>query len=104
MLQTVAVIFKLAQEPGGLTENAMKEFNTKRNELVAAYDKAKKLATSADLKNALQTGIDKDAAIYFNIAAASNERIKTSQDAVAAIITQCAAGGIDVSSILGTKK
>lgn len=104
MLQTVAVVYKLAQEPGGLTEAATAEFNTKRNELVAAYDAAKKAATSDELKNALQSGIDTDAIIYFNIAGATNERIQASKDAVAAVIQQCAVGGIDVGSILGTTK
>ena len=70
----------------------------------AAYDAAKKAATSDELKNALQSGIDTDAIIYFNIAGATNERIQASKDAVAAVIQQCAVGGIDVGSILGTTK
>lgn len=104
MLQTVAIIFKIAQDPAGLTNDVAEEFNTKRNELLAAYDSAKKVATSTDLQQALDNGINKDSVIYYDLAGATAERIQESRDAIAAVVTQCTLSGIDVSEILGTKK
>ena len=104
MVQTVAIIVKLAEDPAGLTEDVATEFNTKRNELLAAYDQAKKLATSKDLKAALEDGINKDSVVYYDLAGATNERIQASMTAVSAIVATCAVAGVDVSSVLGTKK
>ena len=104
MVQTVAIIVKLAEDPAGLTEDVATEFNTKRNELLAAYDQAKKLATSKDIKAALEDGINKDSVVYYDLAGATNERIQASMTAVSAIVATCAVAGVDVSSVLGTKK
>lgn len=102
MVQTVAIIVELAKDPAGMTEDVANEFNTKRNELLAAYDKAKEVATSPDLKSALETGIDKDSVVYYDLAGATNERIQESMAAVATIVATCATVGIDVSGVLGT--
>lgn len=103
MVQTVAIIVELAKDPAGLTEDVANEFNTKRNELLAAYDQARELATSEDLKAALEAGLDKDSVVYYDLAGATNERIQESMAAVGTIVATCAAAGIDVSSVLGTK-
>ncbi len=104
MVQTVAIIVKLAEDPAGLSEDVATEFNTKRNELLAAYDQAKKLATSKDLKAAFEDGINKDSVVYYDLAGATNERIQASMTAVSTIVATCAVAGVDVSSVLGTKK
>lgn len=102
MVQTVAIIVEIAKDPAAMTEDVANEFNTKRNELLAAYDQAKKVATSPDLKSALEAGIDKDSIVYYDLAGATNERIQESMAAVATIVATCATVGIDVSSVLGT--
>ena len=102
MVQTVAIIVKLASDPAGLTDAAATEFNTKRNELLAAYDQAKKLATSEDLKAALDEGLNKDSVVYYDLAGATNERIQASMDAVRTLVTTCATtAGVDVKGLLG---
>ena len=103
MVQTVAIIVELAKDPATMTEDIATEFNTKRNELLAAYDEAKKAATSPDLKAALEEGINKDSVVYFDLAGATNERIQESMAAVSTIVSTCAIAGVDVSSVLGTK-
>ena len=103
MVQTVAIIVELAKDPATMTEDVATEFNTKRNELLAAYDEAKKVATSPDLKAALEEGINKDSVVYFDLAGATNERIQESMAAVSTIVSTCAIAGVDVSSVLGTK-
>jgi hypothetical protein len=102
MVQTVAIIVELAKDPAGLTEDVATEFNTKRNELLAAYDQAKKVATSPDLKAALENGIDKDSVVYYDLAGATNERIQESMAAVSTIVAACAVAGVDVADVLGT--
>ena len=103
MVQTVAIIVELAKDPATMTEDVATEFNTKRNELLAAYDQAKKVATSPDLKAALENGINKDSVVYYDLAGATNERIQESMAAVSTIVSTCAIAGVDVSSVLGTK-
>ena len=104
MVQTVAIIVELAKDPAGLSEDVATEFNTKRNELLAAYDEAKKVATSEDLKTALENGINKDSVVYYDLAGATNERIQESMAAVSTIVATCGVAGVDVSDVLGTKK
>lgn len=104
MVQTVAIIVEIAKDPAGLTEDVATEFNTKRNELLAAYDQAKQVATSPDLKAAFENGIDKDSVVYYDLAGATNERIQESMAAVSSIVAACAVAGIDVADVLGTKK
>jgi hypothetical protein len=103
MVQTVAIIVELAKDPAQMTNDVVAEFNAKRNELLAAYDQAKKVATSKDLKAALENGINKDSAIYFDLAGASNERIQESLAAVTTLVATCTTIGVDVSGVLGTK-
>lgn len=102
MVQTVAIIVELSKDPAGLTEDVANEFNTKRNQLLAAYDEAKKVATSDDLKSALETGLDKDSIVYYDLAGATDARIQESLAAVGTIVASCATAGIDVSGVLGT--
>lgn len=103
MVQTVAIIAEIAKDPAGMTNDVAVEFNTKRNELLAAYDQAKKVATSPDLKAALEAGIDKDSVVYYDLAGATTERIQASMAAVSSIVSTCAIAGIDVAGVLGTK-
>ncbi len=103
MIQTVAIIVELAKDPAAMTEEVVGEFNTKRNQLLEAYDKAKEVATSPDLKAALEAGIDKDSIVYYDLAGATNERIQESMAAVSTIVATCAVAGVDVSGVLGTK-
>lgn len=103
MIQTVAIIVELAKDPTAMTEEVVGEFNTKRNQLLEAYDKAKEVATSPDLKAALEAGIDKDSIVYYDLAGATNERIQESMAAVSTIVATCAVAGVDVSGVLGTK-
>jgi hypothetical protein len=103
MVQTVAIIVEIAKDPAKMTNNVVTEFNTKRNELLAAYDEAKKVATSKDLKAALETGIAKDSAVYYDLAGATNERIQESLAAVTTLVATCTTIGVDVSGVLGTK-
>ena len=103
MVQTVAIIVELAKDPASMTNDVATEFNTKRNELLTAYDEAKKVATSPDLKDALDEGINKDSVVYYDLAGATNERIQASMAAVRTIVSTCAIAGVDVSSVLGTK-
>jgi hypothetical protein len=104
MLQTVSIIFEIAKDPSKMTQDVATEFNTRRNELLYAYDTAKRAATSKDLKAALEDGINKDSAVYYDLAGATNERIQESMNAVGAVISACAVAGIDVASVLGNKK
>lgn len=104
MVQTVAIIVELSADPAGLTEDVATEFNTKRNELLAAYDEAKKTATSQSLKDAFDNGLNKDSVVYYDLAGATNERIQESMNAVSTIVATCGVAGVDVSSVLGTKK
>jgi len=103
MVQTVAIIYELAKDPASLTEEVVTEFNTKRNQLLGAYDKAKKVATSESLKSALDVGLDADSVVYYDLAGATNERIQESLTAVGNLVVACTAAGIDVSDVLGTK-
>jgi len=103
MLQTVAVIVEVAKDPAGLTENVATAFNTSRNELLVAYDKASKLAKSKDLKDALETGLDTDSVLYYDLAGATQARMQASIAAVGKVVSTCLVAGIDVSSVLGTK-
>jgi 16S rRNA G1207 methylase RsmC len=84
MLQTVAVIVEVAKDPEGLTEDVATAFNKARNELLVAYDKATELATSPDLKSALEKALDADSVIYYDIAGATQERMQASIAAVGA--------------------
>ena len=104
MLQTVAVIVEVAKDPAGLTEDVATAFNTSRNELLVAYDKASKLAHSKDLKDALANGFDTDSVLYYDLAGATQERMQASIAAVGKVVSTCLVAGIDVSSVLGTKK
>lgn len=104
MLQTVAVIVEVTKDPKGLTEDVATAFNKARNELLVAYDKATKLATSKDLKAALEKGLDADSTIYYDIAGATQERMQASIAAVGTLVSTCLVAGVDVSEVLGTKK
>jgi hypothetical protein len=104
MLQTVAVIVEVAKDPKGLTEDVATTFNKSRNELLVAYDKATKLATSPDLKAALEKALDADSVVYYDLAGATQERMQASIAAVGALVSSCLVAGIDVSEVLGTKK
>lgn len=103
MVQTVAIIYEMAKDPASLTEEVVTEFNTKRNQLLGAYDQAKKVATSENLKDALAVGLDADSVVYYDLAGATNERIQDSLTAVSNLVVACTAAGIDVSDVLGTK-
>ncbi len=103
MVQTVAIIYEMAKDPTSLTEEVVTEFNTKRNQLLGAYDQAKELATSESLKSALDVGLDADSVVYYDLAGATNERIQDSLTAVGNLVVACTAAGIDVSDVLGTK-
>lgn len=102
MLQTVAVIVEVSKNPNDLAEDIVAEFNKGRNELLVAYDKATKLATSPDLKSALEKAFDADAVIYYDLAGATAERMQASIAAVGTVVSTCLIAGIDVSSVLGT--
>jgi hypothetical protein len=102
MLQTVAVIVEVSKNPNDLAEDIVAEFNKGRNELLVAYDKATKLATSPDLKSALETAFDADSVIYYDLAGATAERMQASIAAVGTVVSTCLVAGIDVSSVLGT--
>ena len=104
MLQTVAVIVEVAKDPAGLTEDVATAFNKSRNELLVAYEKAKDLATSKDLKAALEKGLDADSTVYYDLAGATQERMQASIAAVGALVSSCLVAGVDVSEVLGTKK
>jgi hypothetical protein len=104
MLQTVAVIVEVGKDPEGLTEDVATAFNKSRNELLVAYEKAKELATSEDLKDALAKGLDADSVIYYDIAGATQERMQASIAAVGALVSSCLVAGVDVSEVLGTNK
>ena len=104
MLQTVAVIVEVAKDPEGLTEDVATAFNKARNELLVAYDKAAALATSKDLKAALEKGLDADSTIYYDIAGATQERMQASIAAVGALVSSCLVAGVDVSEVLGTNE
>jgi hypothetical protein len=104
MLQTVAVIVEVAKDPEALTEDVATAFNTARNELLVAYDKAAELATSKNLKEALAKGLDADSVIYYDIAGATQERMQASIAAVGALVSTCLVAGVDVSEVLGTNK
>lgn len=102
MLQTVAVIVEVSKNPNDLAEDIVAEFNKGRNELLVAYDKATKLATSPDLKSALEKAFDADSVIYYDLAGATAERMQASIAAVGTVVSTCLIAGIDVSSVLGT--
>jgi hypothetical protein len=102
MLQTVAVIVEVSKNPNDLAEDIVAEFNKGRNELLVAYDKATKLATSPDLKSALEKAFDADSVIYYDLAGATAERMQASIAAVGTVVSTCLISGIDVSSVLGT--
>jgi hypothetical protein len=102
MLQTVAVIAEVTQNPNNLADDIVAEFNKARNELLVAYDKATKLATSPDLKSALESALDADSVIYYDLAGATAERMQASIAAVGTVVSTCLISGIDVSSVLGT--
>ena len=102
MLQTVAVIVEVSKNPNDLAEDIVAEFNKGRNELLVAYDKATKLATSPDLKAALEKAFDADSVIYYDLAGATAERMQASIAAVGTVVSTCLIAGIDVSSVLGT--
>lgn len=102
MLQTVAVIVEVSKNPNDLAEDIVAEFNKGRNELLVAYDKATKLATSPDLKSALEKAFDADSVIYYDLAGATAERMQASIAAVGTVVSTCLVAGIDVSSVLGT--
>ena len=102
MLQTVAVIVEVSKNPNDLAEDIVAEFNKVRNELLVAYDKATKLATSPDLKSALEKAFDADSVIYYDLAGATAERMQASIAAVGTVVSTCLIAGIDVSSVLGT--
>ena len=104
MLQTVAVIVEVTKDPEGLTEDVATAFNKSRNELLVAYEKAKELATSKDLKAALEKGLDADSTVYYDLAGATQERMQASIAAVGALVSTCLVSGVDVSEVLGTKK
>jgi hypothetical protein len=103
MVQTVAIIYEMAKDPASLTEEVVTEFNTKRNQLLGAYDQAKALATSDSLKSALEVGLDADSIVYYDLAGATDARIQDSLTAVGNLVVACTAAGIDVSDVLGTK-
>ncbi len=102
MLQTVAVIVEVSKNPNDLAEDIVAEFNKGRNELLVAYDKATQLATSPDLKSALEKAFDADSVIYYDLAGATAERMQASIAAVGTVVSTCLIAGIDVSSVLGT--
>jgi uncharacterized lipoprotein YajG len=102
MLQTVAVIVEVSKNPNNLADDIVSEFNKGRNELLAAYDQATKLATSPDLKSALEKALDADSIIYYDLAGATTERMQASIAAVGTVVSTCLVAGIDVSSVLGT--
>ncbi len=104
MLQTVAVIVEVGKDPEGLTEDVAIAFNKSRNELLVAYENAKELATSEDLKAALEKGLDADSTIYYDIAGATQERMQASIAAVGALVSSCLVAGVDVSEVLGTNE
>ena len=104
LLQTVAVISEIAKDPEGLSEDVATTFNKVRNELLVAYDKAKSVATSPDLKSALENALDADSVVYYDLAGATAERMQASIAAVGTVVSTCLAAGVDVSSVLGTNK
>jgi hypothetical protein len=104
LLQTVAVISEIAKDPEGLSEDVATTFNKVRNELLVAYDKATTLATSPDLKSALENAMDADSVVYYDLAGATAERMQASIAAVGTVVATCVAAGVDVSSVLGTNK
>ena len=102
MLQTVSVIVEVSKNPNNLADDIVAEFNKGRNELLVAYDKATELATSPDLKSALEKAFDADSVIYYDLAGATAERMQASIAAVGTVVSTCLIAGIDVSSVLGT--
>lgn len=102
MLQTVAVIVEVSKNPENLADDIVDEFNKGRNQLLVAYDKATKLASSPDLKAALESALDADSVIYYDLAGATAERLQKSIAAVGTVVSSCLVAGIDVSSVLGT--
>lgn len=102
MLQTVAVIVEVSKNPENLADDIVNEFNKGRNQLLVAYDKATKLASSPDLKAALESALDADSVIYYDLAGATAERLQKSIAAVGTVVSSCLVAGIDVSSVLGT--
>lgn len=102
MLQTVAVIVEVSKNPNNLSEDIIAEFNKGRNELLVAYEKATEVATSPDLKSALDKALDADSVIYYDLAGATAERMQASIAAVGTVVSTCLLAGIDVSSVLGT--
>lgn len=99
MMTTVSVIANLTADvdPQQITE----EFNTRRNELLVAYQSAAQAATNADLKSLLEKGLDEDASVYFAVASSTAEDMAASAAAVAAITASCVTAGIDVGKFLG---
>lgn len=100
MVQLIAIIQQMAQDPKGLTEDVATQFNTARNNLLVAYDTALKTAKSKDVKDALNRALDADSVIYFDLGGATDELIQESITSVAGVVTACAAAGVDVSTIL----
>ena len=104
MLQTISIIVEVTKDPAGMTDDVAKTFNTARNELLVAYGEAAKVAKSKTLQDALAAGLDADSVIYYDLAGATNERMQKSIAAVGTVVSTCLAAGIDVTSVLGTKK
>ncbi len=100
MLQLVAVIQHLAQDPKGLTQDVATEFNTSRNNLLVAYDSSLKTATSKGVKDALNKALSADSVMYYDLGGATDEVIQNSITSVAGVVTACMTAGVDVSAVL----
>lgn len=96
MLQAVAAI-QLSSSSTVLT-NA---FNTRRNELLAAYSAARDSAENADLKALFDTGLNTDSKMYFHIDTVTDADIQGALKSVENLIAGCATVGFDASGIFG---
>jgi hypothetical protein len=97
MFQAVSAV-----QAKGASGDVATAFNARRNELLAAYAEAKKDAESADLKALLDTGLNTDAKMYYDLGAATDAQIQTALQTVEQIVATCKIKGVDVSTVFGS--
>ena len=99
-LATSAAIAELAEDPQQVTADMITQFEERQAQLIATYDSAIATVESTELKTAFENARNIDAAMYADLANASDQQIQESMAAAATLVSTCLLSGVDIAQLL----
>ena len=99
-LATSAAIAELAEDPQQVTAEMITQFEERQAQLIATYDSAIATVESTELKTAFKNARNIDAAMYADLANASDQQIQESMAAAATLVSTCLLSGVDIAQLL----